>query len=363
MKRGKGQIATWLDDKGYGFIRPVGEGKELFLHVKEVATHQRRPRAGDWVTFDITGSETDKPAAVRASICGFSWSFFTVLCVLLIPVLGVYGYAVWQDWAPLYPALLVYVVMSLITIFIYHRDKAMAQTGGWRISERKLHVLEVLGGWPGALLAQIYFRHKLKKFSYQLVFWLIVVAHGCGWSAVHLCAACSPELSEPLSKMASSLASLPKLDFPLARNSAPLPSPEPDPAAAAAIPPAPALLSSQPVPASVEEAWALDAPSEPPLDEPGSRRSSVNTHKRSRMSHGVVKAISLSRGLLIEMPPEIGGRGIIPPSALVPDFHRRFRPGEPITVAVRGVTMKGKQSTLDLLLVDQETASSKRKPL
>lgn len=40
-----------------------------------------------------------------------------------------------------------------------------------------MHLYEVLGGWPGGLLAQRLIRHKNRKLSYQLVFWLIVLLH------------------------------------------------------------------------------------------------------------------------------------------------------------------------------------------
>ena len=44
-----------------------------------------------------------------------------------------------------------------------------------------MHGVELLGGWPGALLAQQMFRHKTRKLSYQLSFWLIVAVHQVVW--------------------------------------------------------------------------------------------------------------------------------------------------------------------------------------
>jgi uncharacterized membrane protein YsdA (DUF1294 family) len=61
-------------------------------------------------------------------------------------------------------------------------DKRRAARGEWRISEAALHSAELLGGWPGALLAQRVFRHKRQKTGYMLVFWAIVALHGCGWA-------------------------------------------------------------------------------------------------------------------------------------------------------------------------------------
>lgn len=45
----------------------------------------------------------------------------------------------------------------------------------------QLHALELLGGWPGALLAQQLLRHKTKKTSYQVVFWLTILMHQVYW--------------------------------------------------------------------------------------------------------------------------------------------------------------------------------------
>ena len=52
-----------------------------------------------------------------------------------------------------------------------------AEEREWRVPEARLHLLELLGGWPGAFLAQRRLRHKCAKGSYQVVFWLIVLAY------------------------------------------------------------------------------------------------------------------------------------------------------------------------------------------
>jgi uncharacterized membrane protein YsdA (DUF1294 family) len=78
-------------------------------------------------------------------------------------------------------ALAVYPVASVISFVQYWQDKASAQKGRWRTSESTLHFFELLGGWPGALLAQQCFRHKTRKVSFQLLFWMIVAAHQAFW--------------------------------------------------------------------------------------------------------------------------------------------------------------------------------------
>lgn len=47
-------------------------------------------------------------------------------------------------------------------------------------------MFELLGGWPGALIAQQKFRHKTRKVSFQVVFWAIVLVHQAFWALVAL---------------------------------------------------------------------------------------------------------------------------------------------------------------------------------
>jgi hypothetical protein len=101
-----------------------------------------------------------------------------------------------------------------------------------------------------------------------------------------------------------------------------------------------------------EEVWESDLPAEPVIHEPGVRRSLVAPRPDSRRLTGSVKAVSPLRGVLVSLPEEFGGDGVIAAETLVDDFHRRFRIGERIAVAVQGVTMKGSRKRLDLLLAE-----------
>lgn len=91
-------------------------------------------------------------------------------------------YALFLAWAVnrgrLPPELAVgVVVVSLITWIAYAVDKRAAQAGRWRIAESTLHWLELLGGWPGAIAAQQWMRHKTQKAGFRAVFWLMVLLH------------------------------------------------------------------------------------------------------------------------------------------------------------------------------------------
>ena len=68
-------------------------------------------------------------------------------------------------------------VMSVVTLLTFAWDKRRAKKHGWRVSEKTLHTLELLGGWPGALLAMRWLRHKSIKKSYRWIFGLMVALH------------------------------------------------------------------------------------------------------------------------------------------------------------------------------------------
>ena len=72
---------------------------------------------------------------------------------------------------------LLYVAASLLTVKAYRADKSAAQRGRWRTPESTLHFLAVMGGWPGALVAQRVFHHKSRQPSFQLAFLATVVAN------------------------------------------------------------------------------------------------------------------------------------------------------------------------------------------
>lgn len=71
----------------------------------------------------------------------------------------------------------IYLTLSLLTFIAYAIDKSAAKRGKWRTKESTLHLLALMGGWPGALSAQNLLRHKSAKASFRNVFWLTVVVN------------------------------------------------------------------------------------------------------------------------------------------------------------------------------------------
>ena len=75
--------------------------------------------------------------------------------------------------------LLLYFVASMAAFVAYAFDKSAARKDKWRTQESTLHLYALIGGWPGALAAQQLLRHKSRKPSFQMMFW-VTVALNCG---------------------------------------------------------------------------------------------------------------------------------------------------------------------------------------
>ena len=73
------------------------------------------------------------------------------------------------------------LVMSFITFVAFAIDKRRAINGSWRTRESTLHLMELLGGWPGAVVAMMVIRHKTKDARYRTIHHLIIGLHVIIW--------------------------------------------------------------------------------------------------------------------------------------------------------------------------------------
>ncbi len=101
------------------------------------------------------------------------------LAVLLTPIIGYLFWVVLPPWWTVICSL--YLAASCLAFVYYAIDKHAAVYHLERVSELRLHLTELVGGWPGAWLAQRLLRHKTIKKSFRRVFWLIVLGHGALW--------------------------------------------------------------------------------------------------------------------------------------------------------------------------------------
>ena len=68
-----------------------------------------------------------------------------------------------------------YLVIGVVTFFVYAKDKRAAIHSNWRVPEKTLHIFSVAGGWLGALIAQDKLRHKTQKQPFRAIYWLTVI--------------------------------------------------------------------------------------------------------------------------------------------------------------------------------------------
>lgn len=82
----------------------------------------------------------------------------------------------WAGWRRSMPVtlLLALPLLNLATFMAYWLDKHAARQRRWRTSEQTLHLLALLGGWPGAWWGQQLLRHKSVKASFRQMYWFTV---------------------------------------------------------------------------------------------------------------------------------------------------------------------------------------------
>ena len=181
--RDKGKLITWNDEKGYGFIAPFSGAAQVFIHARAFGNRTRRPELDDVVTYTLSKDKQGRPRAVNATLAGdkrpsrtkrgsSAGSAWSILVAVVF--LAAAGAAVLVANLP--PTiLLIYLAASAVTFIAYAIDKSAARKGGWRTKEGTLHLLALIGGWPGALVAQSVLRHKSRKQPFRVIFWLTVI--------------------------------------------------------------------------------------------------------------------------------------------------------------------------------------------
>lgn len=118
----------------------------------------------------IDGKKSHTAARTSAGIAPGVSLALLVAVVFIFGLGGLYSFGVVPVAVPA-----VYLVMSLLVFLLYAIDKRAAGKGNRRIPERRLHGFELFCGWPGALVGQQLFRHKTRKLSFQIGFWLCVM--------------------------------------------------------------------------------------------------------------------------------------------------------------------------------------------
>ncbi|MEE2762200.1 MAG: cold shock and DUF1294 domain-containing protein [Pseudomonadota bacterium] len=183
----KGTLTNWNDAKGFGFITPEGGGERVFAHISGYAG-RGRPAGNRKVAYSLGKDEKGRPRAGRFQYLGAARvgasiaPGFWLAAALVLAFFAVLGGLCSEGYLPV-TVVGAYSAVSLVGFVMYWIDKRAATRGAQRTPENTLHLFELCCGWPGALLAQQIFRHKTRKFSYQVVFWLAVIVNvgALGW--------------------------------------------------------------------------------------------------------------------------------------------------------------------------------------
>jgi cold shock CspA family protein len=133
----KGEITSWNDEKGYGFISPMAGGDRVFVHIKAFSNRSRRPVVGDVLTYSVSADARGRPCAVDVATAGSSRTARSSQSPDVLPyaiaagILLAVGGAVLVSAIPV-SILLFYIVVSFTTFAVYALDKSAAKKGAWR---------------------------------------------------------------------------------------------------------------------------------------------------------------------------------------------------------------------------------------
>lgn len=68
------------------------------------------------------------------------------------------------------------LILSAYGFIMMGYDKRQAKNGGWRVPERTLWMIAILGGGPGVYAGMQTFRHKTKHTAFRVGFLVLAIA-------------------------------------------------------------------------------------------------------------------------------------------------------------------------------------------
>ena len=185
--RFEGTVTSWNEERAFGFIEPTQGGQAVFLHITALPPRPGRPALNQRVTFELELNRDGKkraknvqfdrpdrsdrsPRSNRSPTRSVSaqWGGATLFAIPAFLAVFLAAAVFWRV-----PGVvgLGYGGASVVCFLAYAGDKSAARAGHRRTPESTLLLLGLLGGWPGAVLAQQVLRHKSTKAAFRAAFW------------------------------------------------------------------------------------------------------------------------------------------------------------------------------------------------
>jgi uncharacterized membrane protein YsdA (DUF1294 family)/cold shock CspA family protein len=179
--RANGKIVSWDSSKGCGYAMAKAGGSEIFIESKNIDESHYQVVVGQQITFTIQEAKRGLPTGHEIQFVGNkvhaksrSWYSFTWGAILLLLAFGSWLYL---EQIIAVAVFVFYGLLSAISFSCYYIDKRAARKDLWRLKESTLQLSALLGGWPGALIAQGVLRHKIRKPLFLFGFYFIVSIH------------------------------------------------------------------------------------------------------------------------------------------------------------------------------------------
>ncbi|MBF7682549.1 cold shock and DUF1294 domain-containing protein [Acinetobacter sp. B5B] len=189
--RDQGRLVEWFDEKGYGFIQPQDRTKSrVFLHIKDFAKRGPRPivgcaleytvvvaRKGQFTAKSVVYLNVQQSRSTSATFESFPQKQSSKLDKMTIVIIIYWLILFTLDTMGKLPSayFLLSIICSVVTYFLYKKDKTSAVSGEWRVPEVTLHIFAILGGWSIAWFMQQKLRHKTQKKSFRQMYWFTVL--------------------------------------------------------------------------------------------------------------------------------------------------------------------------------------------
>jgi len=98
-KRLKGAIKYWNGRKGFGFIAPDNEDKQIFVHIKAFTERKGKPVIGQEVTYTLATDDQGRPRAENVMDAADDVASTSVMMIATVIVVVVAIVAAVYFWA------------------------------------------------------------------------------------------------------------------------------------------------------------------------------------------------------------------------------------------------------------------------